>query len=58
MIHKGTGEGTSRRKFIDAATPTAALVDILTGCGTAKLGRVHTHQPGELIVNKRLLRSG
>jgi hypothetical protein len=59
MIHKGTGEGASRRKFIDAATPTAALVNILTECGTAKGGpRTHTRQPGELGVNKPLLRSG
>ena len=34
MAHNQTGDETSRREFIDTAVPAAALVNILTGCGT------------------------
>ena len=40
MVHNQTGDGTSRREFIDTALPAAALVNILTGCGTAKAAEV------------------
>lgn len=36
MAKHQAGNRTSRREFVDAAIPATALVNILTGCGTAK----------------------